>query len=1121
MKKALFQRAMCLLLTVATLMTGLGFTASAGKLKDPDGDKGIYTTLEEMQALVSTSEYASYIKDYEYLKTAQSGLTTIVVDIVNSMQPGSSGMLVVDSDECAEIVSGSQTNGFGDRAENSIYLPETGSTSWEFEVTAEQEGLYYMRWDYFTCFIDGVSSISSIERALKINGKTPFAEAGYLAFTKFWSYKNIEVEELGYVGGEAYSNTEYTHTKGEGGSYKKIVTAVDANGYKTVTTYTLSQDINGNSMSPEAVQSPQWSSYYCQDATGFEQEYFLFYVSEGSYRITLQAEREPMIVGGLELIPYSQTEKTTISYADYKNQYSNATTGGTVNDIVKIEAEFPDAISDASVTPTNDNSSAANFPIASGAQLYNVIGENSYSSVGQWAAYKFTVNKSGFYKFGMRFMQNALEGMFICRTVKLSGGDEYGDTATVPFEEANNAQFNYSKDWQSSYICDDSGEAFEFYFTEGVEYTLYLECSLGSLKQYIQEAERILDVLNDCYLQILQLTGAEPDKNRKYDFYQVMPEVLVSLLDESRNLMAVKTALEDLCDTSGAHTATLETIARIVYDMGLEEGETIAANLSSFKSYLGTLGTWINSSKTSSMMVDNISVVPANIGDEGLEKAEAGFFESLWFEIVSFVYSFFTDYNAMGLTKKPDEDDIAVEVWLALGRDQSQIWRTMIDSEDGYTNLTGKGANLKLVAAGTLLPSILSGKGPDVYMGLSAGDVINYAIRDAVVGLQGDVFNTTYYTYKDGDGNYTTTATARSGETPTFTSKSYEDFAVPFSADDSSVAYEDASFSQAAIDTVTLLDVPYGIPQTMGFAMMFYRMDVLANIGLEVPESWSQLLASLPVLQTNNMDIGVSYISALDFMIYQMGGSMWKYTDSDLYESKYAGARIDLDSDIALEAFEFTCRLYSDYSMPVNFDSANRFRTGEMPIVIGDYASIYNTLVVYATEINGLWEFSSLPGSERHDGTFNYDSLANVTATVMLHGCEDQLSAWQFIQWQTGAEAQSTYGNRMVALIGPSAKYESANLQALNDLSWTASEKEAIKDQMMNLSSIVNYPGSYIISRYLKFAFLEAVNAGADPTDSLRGYIDAINSEITRKRKEFGLELVGSEGAPPKTQTTN
>lgn len=1141
MKKALFQRAVCLVLTVATLMTGLGFTVSAGKLKDPEGDKGIYTTLEEMQALVSTSSYADYIDDYAYLMLTQKNLSPIVVDVVGKMQEGGSGIKVSESDKC-EGIYGEGTNFGGlDKANSSVYLPAVGATSWEIEIKPEWEGLYYIKFDYYTCQTDE-SSISSIERALKINGKIPFDQARSLNFSKVWTHwvegVNKETVTEPYSDLNAcFTEVDYEHTKGEGGSYKKIVTTVK-DGVKTTTTYTMSQDINGNSMSPEATQNPQWNEYYCQDASGYEQEWFLFYVSEGQYRITLEAEREPMIIGGITLIPYSNTEKEIVKFEDYLAAHPGATApnGGS---IVEIQAEFPDSVSDSSVTPSNDNTSAATYPIASGAQLYNVIGETSYSAVGQWAAYKFTVDKTGLYKFGMRYLQKALEGMFICRSIKISGG-EYGAAPVTPYEEAASAKFNYSKDWQSTYVCDDSGEALQFYFEEDVEYTIYLECSLGSLKQYIQRVEATLANLNSCYLRILQLTGPDPDKYRDYKFYQVMPDVLVTLVNEANNLMNIKKELEDFCGTAGSHTATLETVAIILYKMGIDEGEKIAANMASLKTYLGTLGTWINDSKKGAMMVDSISVVPANMGNDGLEKAEAGFFKSLWFELVSFVYSFFTDYNAMGLTKKPTASDSAVDVWFALGRDQSQIWRTMIDAEDGYTNLTGNAANLKLVTAGTLLPSILSGKGPDVYMGLSSGDVINYAIRDAVMGISGNVstdkdedadqynkyFANDYYTYKDADGNYNTVSSL--DEVPAgytyFESKSYEDYVMPYDKGANGVAYEAANFSQAAIDTVTLLDVAYGIPQTMSFAMMFYRMDVFAELGLEVPESWSQLLSTLPVLQTNNMEVGVAYISALDFMIYQMGGSMWKYTDKDLYDSKYAGAKIDLDNPIATEAFEFTCRLYTDYSLPISYDTANRFRTGEMPVVVGDYASIYNTLVVFATEINGLWEFTSLPGSERADGTFNYDSLAGVTATVMLHGCDNVLAAWQFMQWQTGEDAQSKYGNRMVALVGPSAKYESANLKALNNLSWTASEKEAIKDQMMHLSSIVNYPGSYIIARYLKFAFLDAVNDGADPHDSLMNYVDAINSEIERKREEFDLWVPENNEEPPKldqAQTTD
>ena len=116
------------------------------------------------------------------------------------------------------------------------------------------------------------------------------------------------------------------------------------------------------------------------------------------------------------------------------------------------------------------------------------------------------------------------------------------------------------------------------------------------------------------------------------------------------------------------------------------------------------------------------------------------------------------------------------------------------------------------------------------------------------------------------------------------------------------------------------------------------------------------------------------------------------------------------------------------------------------------------------------------------------------------------------MQWQTSELVQAEYGNKMVAILGPSAKYETANINAIDDLSWTADERNAIMNQIDHMSSIVNYPGSYYISRYVKFAFLDAVNKGMDPVEALSTYIDGINAEITRKREEFGLPT----GDPPK-----
>ena len=1173
MKKSLFQKVLCLILSVTTLLGIFSVSIFAAVSDDKDyasSNNNTAATKDEMTALVGIPTYAEYLEKHVGLPEKQT--TELKVDITNpDMIVTDDGKTTVGQDgkptakpvkdhtSCEGYGNSDDANwqNFGDNAENSLYLPSSGKVTWKINIPAGHEGYYYLEFEYFSCKT-GESSVSAIERKLLIDGRAPFREASNITFDKSWTFEytpNVKVSEepTNMPDGQWISyETRSSYKDNDKNGYFKIVTTVKG-GKKTVTEYRIAQDINGNSMLPQALQIPVWSTYYCKDASGYNEGNFKFYFNSSTdYQITLEAQREPMIIKSITLVPAHKDENNQNkgqleSYEDYlaaakQNGYDTGK-----GSVVRLEAEFPDMVSDSSVYTTNDNSSSASYPSAPNSQLFNIIGENSYSTVGQWAAYKFTVNEKGLYNIGMRYLQSQLQGMYICRSIKLTGG-QYGDTPKNPFREAQDIQFGYSKEWVSSYISDGRADSFLFALDAGVEYTLYLECSLGiQLKNVISEVEDVLNTLNGYYLRVLQLTGSSPDENRDYGFMNIMPDVVIGFLEQAEKLEKIKNSLVELCGTTGSHVATLETVYNLLDTMGTEYGDNVAGNLSNLKSYLGTLGTWINDSKKGTLYLDTITICPASYDEEDLPEAKAGFFKSTWFEISSFIYSFFTDYESMGLTKEPTKESSGgtINVWLATGRDQSNIWRTMIDADgSGFTSRTGYGVALKLVTATTLLPSILSGKGPDVYMGLGAADVINYAVREAVIGINGkdtryfndsregrmasdnEVFNNTYYIYESKSGEYRYDVTDKAAAIADakypdriFASYTYDQLTNPEKHPEG-----EENYARAAIDTLELGGVAYGIPQTMGFAMMFYRMDVLAELNLAVPETWHELLSILPTLQANNMQIGVNNTLALEYMIYQKGGSMWMYEEPE-FNVDCAGAQIALDTDVALESFEFVCRLYSDYSFPVSYDAANRFRTGEMPIVIGDYATTYNTLVVYATELGGMWEFCPLPGCEVIDPEtgkakidpvtgkkeLNYDSLANVTATVLLYGCKNVKAAWAFLQWQTDEMVQADYGNKMVALIGPSAKYEAANKKAIDNLSWTSSEKEAIRDQMDNLSSIVNYPGSYIMARYMQFAFLDAVNSGADPVDALSSYIDEINNELTRKRKEFGLPTTDNE----------
>ena len=480
--------------------------------------------------------------------------------------------------------------------------------------------------------------------------------------------------------------------------------------------------------------------------------------------------------------------------------------------------------------------------------------------------------------------------------------------------------------------------------------------------------------------------------------------------------------------------------------MATDEDE-VARNMDTLKGYIGTLGTWLNNVRNQPVLFDYITIQPA--GDK-IPRAEANFFQAAGFEISSFVMSFFTDYSNLGATIELDEKDV-IEVWIQTGRDQAQVVRSMIDN--GFTAKQNIGVKLKLVTGGTLLPATLSGTGPDIALGQGQGTPVEYAIRNAVLPLNDfDTFDE---------------VTQR--------------------------------FSKAAMVPVTLYGTTYGLPETQSFSMLFYRKDIFAELGVDIPKTWDDLMSIVPYLQYNNMIVGIpKELGGLQLFLYQMGGE--QYADD--------GMRINFDSNIALEAFDKMCSFFTQYSFPVTYDFANRFRTGEMPIGFADYCGMYNQLSIFATEIRDLWEFVPVIGMEDENGKINNTAISTISTMIMMNGCDKRENAWRFMDWYTSAETQSTYANEMVAIVGQGAMYATANKEALEALPWSTTDLQNILAQYNNLAAIPEMPGGYIISRYVQFAFLSAYNDNADPVEALLGYIDDINKEITRKRKEFNLDTL-------------
>lgn len=996
MKKATFKRSAALFLALVTL---LGCFASFGALAtDAEGDDG-------NEPVVTVTPSDSSVTD-KTIQDVKELLNTISYDTYRekyaSVPRGESEIVIdavaYDADKTTALVEVTDEYPDSDgNAVSALYVPSEGIVSWNVDIPSTAK--YSIVIDYYPVEAKSVS----IQRIFRINDKVPFSEARYITMTKVWV-------------------NDYEELDPETGRRFKL-------------------DIDRNELRPSIIQSPEWREFEFRDRDGFYSSSFEFYFEAGNNSISLESVSEPMAIKSISLVPHVDAP----AYADVKKSYEEkGYAPADKSSVIKIEAEEPVAISSQTVYPVEDVSSSANSPTDSSRTLLNTIGGEKWQTAGQWVRYTFTPEKSGLYNIVARYKQSVNDGLYSSRNLYIYGGEYDG----IPFEEATSVRFGYSSDWQTEAIGDGTN-TFEFYFEAGVEYTIELEVSLGSMGSVIRRVDEALSRINSAYLSIIKLTGTNPDSYRDYGFSRVLPDVLNEFIRMSKELEEVSEYLSDVAGVKGSNVATLDRVSWLLDKMGRDE-DVIAKNLSELKSYIGNLGTWITTAKTQSVQLDYLLIQST---EAEIPEASDGFFSAFTYEIKKFFMSFVRNYDRMGAQEETDGNDNTIEVWLAYGRDQAQVIRTLTNNE--FTAETGIPVNLKLVAGGTLLPSILAGMGPDVYIGLGQSDVINYAIRSAVLPIE-----------------------------------DFEDY------EEVITSFNDAAMVPLGIEDADGVYHCYGLPETQQFPMMFYRKDVLADLDIEIPKTWDDILAAVPVLQANNMEIGLA--NNYKMFLYQKGG--------DLFADN--GMRINLDSNVALESFEMMCNMFTMYSFPYTYDFSNRFRTGEMPIGIADYSGTYNNLVVFATEIEGLWEFAPLPGMVDEDGNINNVSISTITAVVMIEGCDNKENAWEFMKWYTGESCQIQYSNEMVAILGDSAKHPTANMKALESLPWTTDELTNLKLQFNNLASIPNYPGYYYIDRYTNFAFLDAYNNKANPVTELLSYINTINKEITRKREEFGLETL-------------
>ncbi len=799
-----------------------------------------------------------------------------------------------------------------------------------------------------------------------------------------------------------------------------------------------------NQKRPPQVEYDCWVTYPIKDKDGLINTPYYFYLSEGEHELSVTGVKTNIYMKNIRFFN-SEALPTYDSIKPTQEQIEN-TPALPNNQAILIEAETPKYTTSSTLYPTYDRTDYTVSPSHPVNKRYNTIGESTWDQATQTIVWEVDVPAAGYYNINFKARQSTMRGFFSNRRVYING--------VVPCEELNDIKIKYSPDWQSVHLTDANGEDMYVYLEAGTN-TIALEAVPGDIGAVMQRLDDVIFNLNYYYRRILMITGPSPDEYNDYFLDEQIPELIDVFKSTIESLYTEKAGIEQLTG-QGSEASTLQTMA-VILQMAVKDPDDIPQMISSIKDQISAVSAWMRDYRDQPLELDYIEVKSVH---DNYKDATNHFFSQLAFGFQSFIGSFFEDYTSISETTTK-----SLNVWVSLGRDQATVVNELVASEYNPDHSTQ--ISVRLVQ-GAVLEATLAGKGPEVALFIGGDFPVVCASRGLLVNM-----------------------------------RDFPDY--------------DEVVKRFTPDVTTLYEFNggvYGIPLTENFPMMFYRTDVLEELGLSAPDSWTELINMLPDLQRKYLEVGLILPSNISSQVFDAGNTfvlMMLQTGQSLYNLDQASGQYTsttFETESAVEAFTNWTKFYTVYDFDQTYDAFTRFRTGEMPILIQNYATFYSQLNVAAPEIKGLWDFKHVPGTIRTDDSGNtvldYTSNSGSSGAVIFNTCSDISAAWDFIKWFTTTDIQVEYGKTIEAIMGPMGRYDTANVEALSQLNWSTAEYNKIIDQMNNLREVPIIPASYAVTRNVYNAFRAVVNNQKNPRYQLSSYNRDINEEIVRKLKDLG-----------------
>lgn len=718
-------------------------------------------------------------------------------------------------------------------------------------------------------------------------------------------------------------------------------------------------------------------------------------------------------------------------------------------ELITIEAENVSSQNDSSIRAGSSFDNVLT-PYDTSKKVLNFLDRASYKNPGQKISYQFDAAEAGGYHLTWHYLQGDKVDFPIFVNVYLNG--------ELISESFKNYPISYTNKFKlSSFVHSETGEPLALELSSG-QNEITFELTIDPIRNIIEETENIMLEIQSLSLVINNIIGNNPDRNRDIDLDEYVPGIEQQLFDWADQLQSLYQQAQEIAGTDsevGAFTS-LTIAEKQLRDMAENPREIasrvneLSSGSNSISSYLGNL---LQEANRNGLSIDKIML---HQSEAALPKV-GGFFS----KIASSVMRFFNSFGEQSYeTSSTNTENL--QVWVNRPRQYIEIIQQMIDEE--FTPATGIQVDLSIMPdQNKLILANSSGDAPDVATGINYALPFDLAIRNALVDLS---------QFED-----------------------YEEVAERFPAN--------------LIVPGTIEEQVYALPETMNFYVLFYRKDILDSIGLEVPDTMNDVIQMLPALQQNGMNFfyptagmaGMKIFAGTMPIVYQNGGQFY---------DQYLGNTL-LNEEKAIEGMRKLTDLFTIYNMPYDVPSFYQsFRDGSLPIGISDYGA-YNLILNAAPEIQNLWEISLMPGTENEQGEITRWSSGGAESDVIFADSEMKDESWEYLKWWLSDEVQADFGERLQVTYGEEYVWNTANLNAFEQLPWATSDKETILAQAEWIAEVPRVLGTYMLEREVSNAYNSVVLDG----ENLRNAIDLaskrVNRETRRKLEEFRFIVDGEK----------